>query len=405
MNGNEVMMALHSEQGASATEDDDAVSSAHGILPLLRDTADSSEMLRKVDDRAVAAMRDAGFARLLTPREYGGLERPPSAQIRTCMIAATACSAASWVHMVCGAHTFVVARFPKPCRDEVFAGDPDVLLPGTLAPQGRVSRADGGWILNGRWQFGSGVDHGPWLLLGAMGEKGPDGRRSPPVHVVVPKSDVVVDDTWFTLGMRGTGSKDLVADEVFVPDHRAMQTLALFNGTFEEKLSPLYHLPVMGSLASMLAGTVLGMAEAGLARFVEATAVRRDVYAGDAKAAKAGIQMRVAEAEGELRSARHCVEQNCGILDAAMRDNRPPLELPLRVQLRWNAAYTVELCRRAAERIFAVSGAHAVYDGHPLQKLHRDINTASHHAIVDFDSVAELKGKLELGLADEIGLV
>ncbi|HIF11405.1 MAG TPA: hypothetical protein EYQ81_17230 [Sneathiellales bacterium] len=389
----------------TASDGYDAIVAARSVLPVLRDTSANSDLQRQVDDRAISVMRDAGLARLLTPKEYGGLELPPSAQIRTCMIMAGACSAASWVHMVCGAHTFVVARFPKECRDEVFSANPDVLLPGTLAPQGTVTRADNGWRLSGRWQFGSGVDHGPWLLLGALGEKLNGGGRLPPVHVVVPTSDVEIDDTWYTLGMRGTGSKDLVARDVFVPDHRAMETVPLFSGTFEEKLSPLYHLPVMGGLAAMLAGTAVGFSEAGLANFVDATKVRRDAYAGNAKAAKAGIQMRVAEAESELKAARHFVEQNCELLDEAMAAHRPPVDLETRVQIRWNAAYAVELCRRATERIFAVSGAHAIYDDHPLQKMHRDINTASHHAIVDFDGVAEIKGRLELGLTDGIGLV
>jgi len=389
----------------AAFGDFDPVAAATAILPILRETTRDSEMQRRVDDRAIAAMREAGFGRLLAPVEYGGLELEPSAQIQTCIVAGTACSAASWVHMVCGAHTFVVARFPKKCRDEVFASTPDVLIPGALAPQGRLSRTDGGWILNGRWHYGSGIDHGPWLLLGSLGAKLDDGKRLPPMHVVVRKDDIEVEDTWFTLGMRGTGSKDLIAKDVFVPEHRAMETMPLFNGTFEEKLSPLYHLPAMGGLASMLAGTVLGVAQAGLETFVDATKVRRDAYAGSAKAQKAGIQKRIAEADSEISAARAFIAENCSILDEAMVENTPPLALEKRVQLRWNAAYAVELCRRATERIFAVAGANAMYDGHPLQKLHRDINTASHHAIVDFDGVAEMKGKFELALVDDLKLV
>ncbi|MBT3534161.1 MAG: hypothetical protein HN478_09790, partial [Rhodospirillaceae bacterium] len=221
----------------------------------------------------------------------------------------------------------------------------------------------------------------------------------------VPTADIQIDDTWFTLGMRGSGSKDLVAEDVFVPSHRTMPTVALFMGTFSGSAGPLYHLPVMGGLASMLAGTVLGMAEAGLAQFVDATRIRRDIYAGGSKAAKTGIQMRVAEAGGELASAHMLVERNCDLLDAAVIANEPPLDLTARVQIRWNAAYAVELCRRATERIFAAAGAHAIYDDHPLQRLHRDINTACHHAIVDFDGVAELKGRVELGLDEGLGLV
>ncbi len=383
----------------------DPIKETEAILPQLAAVTHNSDLQRRVDDSAIEAMHRAGLARLLTPKRYGGHEMAPSAMIQTCIITATACSAASWVHMVCGAHTFVVARFSDACRDEVFGDDPDVLIPGTLAPQGSVSRDGDGWRLNGRWQFGSGVDHGPWLLLGALGEKDDAGGRLPPLHVVVPTADIQVDDTWFTLGMRGSGSKDLVAEDVFVPAHRAMPTVPLFMGTFEGDVEPLYRLPVMGGLASMLAGSVLGMAEAGLAQFTDVTKVRREIYAGAKKAEKVGMQMRVAEAGGELASARRLVEANCVLLDGALAANEPPVDLKDRVQIRWNAAYAVELCRRATERIFAAAGAHAIYDDHPLQRLHRDINTASHHAIADFDGVAELKGRVELGLDKDLGLV
>lgn len=394
-------------QSAQSTGDSgyDAATAAVEIRQILRETSAASDMNRRVDTRAIAAMREAGLARLLTPRAFGGYELPVSAQVRACMVTATACSAASWVNMVCAAHTYVVARYPQACREEVFADDPDVLIPGTLAPQGTVTRAENGWRLNGRWQFGSGIDHGPWLLLGALGEKTADGKRMPPMHVVVPKADIVVDDTWYTLGMRGSGSKDLVAEDVFVPAHRAMPTAPLFNGDFEGEAEPLYRLPVMGGLASMLAGTVVGFSEAGLAVFIEATGVRRDAYAGSSKAAKPGIQKRIAEAGGELASARQLIERNCSILDAALARNDPPIPLEELVTLRWNAAYAVELCRRALERIFAVAGAHAIYDDHPLQRVHRDLNTACHHAICDFDNAAELKGRLDLGLTEGMGLV
>jgi alkylation response protein AidB-like acyl-CoA dehydrogenase len=385
--------------------DFDALAAARTILPDIAALSQNSELNRRVDDAAIAAMAAAGLARLLTPRKYGGHELPPSAQIQTCMITASACSAASWVHMVCGAHTFVAARFSEQCCDEVFAAGPDVLIPGTLAPQGEVVRTNGGWRLNGRWQFGSGVGHGPWLLLGAMGEKDDAGNRAPPRHVIVPADDIQVDDTWYSLGLRGSGSQDLLADDVFVPDHRSMPTVPLFMGTFESTAGPLYRLPVMGGLASMLAGTVVGMAETGLSRFVDANKVRRDVYMGNAKAAKVGIQMRVAEAGGELAAARRLVEENCDLLDAAMAANELPLDVPARMRIRWNAAYAVELCRRATDRIYAAAGAHAIYDHHPLQRLYRDMNTACHHAIVDFDGVAELKGRVELGLEDGVGLV
>ena len=371
---------------------------ARAINPQLSKLSAQSELGRSLDNKAVMAISESGFSRMLTPKKFGGYELPISAHINACLELAHGCPAASWVHMVCGAHTFVAARYPEACQEEVFGASPDVLIPGALAPQGKVRKTNEGWILSGRWQFGSGADHGPWLMLGAtLDEK--DSDEALALHLIAPSTEVEIHDTWYTLGMRGTGSQDLVADNVFVPNHRAMPTAALFKGDFDGHVSPIYRLPVMSGLASMLAGTVVGIAQSGLNWFRDATRVRQEVYTGQSKAQKPGIQLRVAESMGEIELAAALVEQNCRILDeAALSGNVPMGRAPI-LKMRWNAAYAVELSRRATERVYSAAGANATYDQSPLQRWYRDVNTACHHAIVDFDTVLEARGRSLLGLS------
>jgi 3-hydroxy-9,10-secoandrosta-1,3,5(10)-triene-9,17-dione monooxygenase len=259
--------------------------------------------------------------------------------------------------------------------------------------------------LSGRWQFGSGAEHGPWMLLGAM-VVDTDDKPTGAIHAVAPAADITIDDTWFTLGMRGTGSKGLVADDIFGPEYRAMPTRELFRGDFDSgvEVGPLYRLPVMGALSTMVAGGVLGMTQRGLGQFVEATVGRRDAYSGNSKMEKPSVQMRIAEALGEVECAALLVEKNCILLDHAMAENKPPLETVRAAQIRWNAAYAVELCLRATNRIYAIAGAGATRDGDPLQRWYRDINTASHHAICDFDGALLMKGRLALGLSAGTGV-
>ncbi len=377
----------------------DAHAVALAIVPELAELSPRSEADRMVAPEAMAAIRKAGLSRMLAPRAFGGAEQPISTHIRSCIDLARGCPAASWVHMVCAAHTYVVGRYPQACLEEVFGDDPDVLIPGALAPQGSARKVAQGWILDGRWQFGSGVDHGPWLLLGAKVVPGDVECAIPAVHLVVPTEAITVDDTWFTLGMRGSGSKDLVAEAVFVPDHRAMPTRELFRGDFEGDAGPLYRLPVMGGLASMLAGTIVGTAQRGMDSFIAATRVRREVYTGAEKASKPGIQMRVPESLGEIELAESLVLKNCDLLDAAMQAGAVPVGGETNASIRWNASYASELCRRATERVYAAAGAGATHDRSPLQRWFRDINTACHHAIVDFDSLREARGRLALGLS------
>ena len=287
----------------------DSAAAARAIVPRLAEISQRSEEPRRLDDEAASLLRRSGLARVITPREFGGLEPSPSANIRACAEVAHGCSAASWVLMVCVAHDYVIGRFPQACQAEVYANDADNLIAGTLAPQGTVERIPNGWRLNGRWQFGSGCDHSPWLLLGArVLEPDPDGPLA--YHVVVPRSDIEFDDTWRTLGMRGTGSKDLIARDILVPDHRAMPTYPTFLGQSPHAKAPTYRLPVYAGLSSMLSGSVLGMAEAGLQAFLEHTRDRRDVL-GAPKGANGNMQQRVAESSAEIAAARRLLESMC----------------------------------------------------------------------------------------------
>ncbi|MBX9605012.1 MAG: hypothetical protein K2Y51_02235 [Gammaproteobacteria bacterium] len=375
------------------------VTAARDIAAGLSATTAESETARRVAPAAVALLREAGLARLMKPTARGGEELPLRAQVMSCVETARGDAAASWLMMVCGAHDFVLGSFPDACLDEVFATGPDTLIAGTLAPQGKVTRADGGWWLEGRWQFCSGVDHSPWLMFGALqGDAADDADPWGAVHLMVPKEQVEVIDTWHVLGMRGTGSKDIAVHRVFVPLHRSVPTPALFTGRSPHARSALYRLPVLPSLASMGAGSVYGMAERAYEDYVARTRVRSDVLIGGGKAHHTGLQRRVAEARLELDAARRLLDDMCDRWDELQARDEPPVSPEMRVRIRLDAAYVVELCRRAVDRVFAVSGAHAVYDESGLQRAHRDIHTASHHAIFDFDMSTEFVGRTILGV-------
>lgn len=375
------------------------VTAAESIVDVLRANASESEHLRHVAPASVEAMTGAGLWRILTPRTHGGDEAGLRAQVDTAAVVAAADPAAGWVQMVSNAHVWMVGNFPPACQAEVFADGPDVRVPGTLASQGRATRVEGGWRLDGRWQFASGVDHGDWLMIGAIADKLPDSSNRA-LHVVVPKCDVVVDDTWYTLGLRGTGSKDLVAEGVFVPQHRSIATRLLFDGLSphgEVHATHINRLPVLVCLGVQFAGAITGIAAGALQLHIDRTRTRREVYTGASKSENVGTQMRIAESLTELKVARLLTEQAADRCDeVALTGQR--LTIEERAELKWQVAYVAELCRRATERIFASAGAHAIYDDSLLQARFRDVNTASHHAVADFDGNAQLYGRIALGL-------
>jgi alkylation response protein AidB-like acyl-CoA dehydrogenase len=272
-----------------------------------------------------------------------------------------------------------------------------MLIPGVPSPRGTCQRTQAGYVLNGRWPYASGADHGDWVLIGCRGVRNEAGESCPSLIVVMPKADVVIDDTWFTLGMRGTGSKDVVLDNVAIPEHYAVPMAEAQLGTVPEVDVPLYRLPIRPALATMLLGTIVGMAERSLRVFIEQTRARRDVYSGTMKVDNAGMQRRVAEASAEIACAWALTQQNCDLLDQAMRRD-PPMPVAARAQARWNAAYATYLCRQASNRLFEGAGAGAAHDSHVMQGFFRDMNTATHHAMLDFDSNVEIQGKSLLGV-------
>lgn len=375
---------------------------AEGLRPLLASQTARSEADRRVTDESMAAMTEAGMFRLLAPSLYGGYESSLRAQVHTAAIVARGCPAASWLQMVLGAHTWVLGSFPEACQDEVFGQGPgaDALIAGTLSSQGSARQVEGGWSVNGRWQFCSGVDHAHWLLVGTLQLDTPDGKPMS-LHAVLPRGDAVVDDTWFTLGMRGTGSKDLVLEDVFVPAHRTMPTGTLFDGRSphaDRHPTNLYKAPVISSLALQAGGTILGMARNLYDAFVERTRTRPEIYTGRRKADSAGTQRRIAEAQAELTSAELLLGRTCDGFDALAAAGRPAT-VEERAELKWGATYPAELCRRAVERLYAAAGAHAIYDDAELQRHFRDVNTVVHHAAIDLDSTAEMYGRVALGLS------
>jgi alkylation response protein AidB-like acyl-CoA dehydrogenase len=365
------------------------------IAPTLANNARACDEARQLVPESMRAMVEAGMFRIPVPARVGGYEL----SLRTLAHAVTRisqiCPSSGWVLMVMGAHHWCMGSFPEAAQDEVFGGGRDGLVAGTLSWQGAATDAGGGYRIEGRWQFGSGIDHAQWVMLGCADPE----THGPKVHVVVPREEIEVDDTWHVLGLRGSGSKDLLAKGIFVPAHRAIDTRLLFSGAspFAAKhATNLYGLSAEAMLSMSVATAVLGSAKFALASFIARTRERRVILTGARKAEHGPTQVRLAEAAAEIDAAELAQQDALGEFERFMAAGKQ-MTFDDRARIKWRAAYSAELCRRAVARMYSASGAHSVYESSPLQAAFRNINVGAQHASIDFDGSAEMYARSLLG--------
>lgn len=381
---------------SAAIDHDEMMRRVAAISPLLRDNAPRCDLARQLVSASMRAMIDAGVFRIPQPSRTGGFELPLRTLADAVTGLSTACPSSGWVLMVMGAHHWCMGSFPEAAQDEVFGGGRSGLVAGTLSWQGDATPVANGYRINGRWQFGSGVDHAEWIMLGCADPE----THGPRVHVVIPRAEIEVDDTWHVLGLQGTGSKDLLAHDVFVPAHRTIDTRLMFRGDSPHAANHatnLYRMSAESMLSTSVATAVLGSAKFAVDSFVERTKERRVIQTGARKAEHAPTQVRLAEAAAEVRCADLLLHDSLANFDRLMTTGEK-FTTQDRARAKWSAAYTAELCRRAVARLFSGSGAHAVYQASPLQTAFRNVNVGAQHASIDFDNSAEFYGRTLLGL-------
>ena len=249
----------------------DVITKSEAIVEPVEDDDRRIGVVRRLADDAVALLHESESTRLMTPSRYGGRELSPRALVEAERVIAHGSPAAAWVLMVTGAHTFISRSNAGRGPGRRLRQGPRHVDPRRSEPRGTCAPTDGGYLLNGRWPYASGADHGDWVMVGARGIENEAGERAPALLVVIPKEKVVIDDTWFTLGIRGTGSKDIVLDDVFVPERHTVDMVEGMSGTVPGVESRLYQLPIRATLSTMLLGAIVGMAERGLDLFIEQT--------------------------------------------------------------------------------------------------------------------------------------
>jgi 3-hydroxy-9,10-secoandrosta-1,3,5(10)-triene-9,17-dione monooxygenase len=377
----------------------DVLDAVDDLLPMLRERAQETEDLRRIPEDSIKSLQATGFFRLLQPTRYDGLEVSPVDFYRGVRQISSACGSTGWVSSVLGVHPWQLALFDERAQDDVWGEDTATLISSSYAPMGRAKPAEGGFTFSGRWSFSSGCDHAQWVFLGGL-VMGDDGNPVDFRTFLLPRADYEIDDVWDTIGLRGTGSNDIIVSDVFVPEYRTLSFIdtgrCICSGQ-QVNPSPLYKLPFASVFSCSIAVPVIGMASGAYEAYVSWTRERVRASTGGKAVDDSFNQLRIAEAAAKIDAAVLQIERNISEeLDLATAGEKIPM--PLRVRVRRDQVNATGSAIQSVDRLFESAGGRALKAGTPIQRFWRDAHAGRVHAINDPEKALVMFGQFELGL-------
>jgi 3-hydroxy-9,10-secoandrosta-1,3,5(10)-triene-9,17-dione monooxygenase len=329
--------------------------------------------------------------RALIPERHGGTGTSLLAVHEAVIAVATACTSTAWVAGLFAMHGRMVTWFDERAQRELWERGPDTIIASAVAPVGRIVKTGRDYRVNGRWSFCSGIDHADWILV--CGNEAEGGGKPQSRAFLVPAREATVEDDWHVVGLRGTGSKSFVLEDVVVPEYRTESIDAVNSGTARGMAGgPLTGRTWRPMFDYSFCPIAIGAGLAAVRLFREWIAVRKSAFTGAAYAARASSCARLARAVGEINAARTLLRRDVADIEAAAQLGEPHAAAIIS-RVGFNASYVTEQCSRAVARLYRGSGGRAIYESQELQRIFRDVHTITQHMAMDLDAASELYGR------------
>ena len=359
---------------------------------LFRRNSQEARKIRRVPQENIDALQEAGFFLALQPRRWGGHEVDPQDFFRMHLAIAENCMSTAWASGIVAVHAFQLALMDERAQQDVWGEDIHTRISSSYAPLGKVTEVEGGFRLSGRWGWSSGSDHCTWVFLGAICPDG--GFRS----FLLPRSDYEIVDTWHAMGLQGTGSNDIVVNDVFVPDYRTHKAEDGFLGTnpgVTTDSAPLYRLPWAQLFVRVVSTPAIGAAR-------DALDLYRQLVVGKASgdqtklAGDTATQERIAAAITSIDEMEAILFRN---FDRMMAQVGAGEEVPVleRIKYRYQASLVIERCMAVVDSLFSSAGGGSVFLGSEIQQRFLDIHTGRAHVANNPTSFARNLGSVLLG--------
>lgn len=377
---------------------------AQALVPKLRERAAKTEEMRRLPPETERELHESGLFRILQPKRVGGSELDYVALVDFADIVALADASVAWNLANLASHHWMLGMFDARAQDLIWKDNADALIASSFVfPAGRATKVAGGYTLSGRWPFSSGVDSSTWNMLAGIVSSDDDADGVEYRIFLLKQSDYKILDTWSSTGLKGTGSNDVEAKDVFVPDYMTLAVKDVAGGaTPGSAVNPgaLYALPVFSLFPFVLSGAGLGNAQACLDDYIGIAKHRASTY----NRAKLGdlqtTQIKIAEASAKVDAARLIMRRTC---IEAMSDARRGVipDLSEKTRYRRDGAYAVNLCTEAVSTLFSASGARGLYTTGALQRQFRDAHAINAHIAFSFDAAGTNYGRVALDLPSE----
>jgi 3-hydroxy-9,10-secoandrosta-1,3,5(10)-triene-9,17-dione monooxygenase len=369
------------------------------LLPTFRERAEEAERLRVVPEANIKELEDTGFFKLLQPKRFDGFESSPIDFYTAVRDISSACGSTGWVSSVVGVHPWQVALFADEAQQAVWGEDTSTRLSSSYAPTGKATVADGGYLLSGKWSFSSGCDHCSWVLLGGLVFNA-DGNVVDFKTFMVPRKDYTIIDVWNVVGLRGTGSNDILVEDVFIPEAFTLsmgETGACRGPGQEQNTADLYKLPFHSVFTTTICTPIIGMAMGAYAEHVEMQQKRtRAAYLGEKASLDPFAAVRIAKASSEIDAAWALTMQNIREEEALVAKGEP-IPLGLRLKVRRDQVLGSQRAIDAIDALFEASGGRALAEGTYLQRAWRDAHAGRVHAANDPERALQMFGAHEFG--------
>jgi alkylation response protein AidB-like acyl-CoA dehydrogenase len=387
---------------SSVPTTDELIDRARALVPEIGALAEKTEKNRNVFPHIIQKIREAELLRTCRPKMFGGFEHDGEVALKIALTISAACASTGWTVNGAVSNGLSLSHWSIEAQREIWEGDADAFTFACFAPTGTAVPVDGGYRLTGKWAFASGCDASSWGKLGAMIQS--PGQPPEGAFFLLPVGDLEIVDTWFVAGLCGTGSKDIVVDDVFIPSHRVLKFSDTRAGTSpgaRHHDNPIYRIPLLMLGASMLASTAVGAARGAVESYLDQTVGRQTRCAlaggGLRMTEFATIQLRFAEATAASEAAELILLND---MQETMRKLRAGDDLTVadRIRARRNQAYVTRLAVQAVEALNASTGGYGLHLDNPVQRAWRDANAVARHVSLNWDAVGTMYGQHAFGL-------